>query len=58
MGEVDVLTSVNVHKSVGFLAFVSGADSDGTEGALSCNGVISFFYGLYVRTKLDLTMLV
>ena len=58
MSAGDVLTSVNVHKIVGYLAVSSGADSDVTEGALSCNGVIAFPGGLYVRTKLDLKMLV
>ena len=58
MGAGNVLTIVNVHKSVVSLAVYSGADSDGTEGALSCDGVIEFLGGLYVRTRLDLTMLV
>ena len=58
MGAVDVLTSVNVHKSVGYLAVSSGDDSNVTEGALSCNGVMAFLGGFYVRTKLYLTMLV
>ena len=58
MGVVDVLTSVNVHKSVVSLAVVSGADSDDTEVALSCGGVIAFLGGFYVRTKIYFTMLV
>ena len=58
MGAGDLLTSVNVHKIVVFMAVASGFDSDGTEGAISCDGVIVFLGGLYVRTKIDLIMLV
>ena len=43
---------------MGYLAVSSGADSDVTEGALSCNGVIALLDGLYIRTELDLKMLV
>ena len=58
MGAGNVLTIVNVHKSVVSLAVVSGADSDDTEVALSCGGVIAFLGGFYVRTKIYFTMLV
>ena len=58
MGAGDEMTSVNVHKSVGSLAIDSEVDSDGTEGELCCDGVIAFLCGFYVRTKVDLTMLV
>ena len=54
----DVLTRFKVHKSVGSLDFSLGADSDVNEGTLSCDGIIALLSGLYVRTKLDLTMLV
>ena len=57
-GAGDLLTRVKVHKGVGSLAVASGGNSDGTEDALGCDGVISFLSGLYVRTKLDLIMLV
>ena len=58
MGAGDVLTCVKVHKVVVSLAVTGGSDSDGTESALSCNSFIAFLGGLYVRTKLDLTILV
>ena len=49
---------VKVRKGVVSLAVSGGADIDGNEGALGCYGVIAFLDGLYVRDKLDLTMLV
>ena len=58
MGAGDVLTCVKVHKVVVSLAVIGGSDSDGTESVLSCNSFIAFLGGLYVRTKLDLTILV
>ena len=58
MGVVDVLTHVKVHKVVGSLAVDCGDDSDDTEDELSCSCVIAFLSTLFVRTKLDLTMLV
>ena len=51
-GEGDVLTCVKVNKGVGSLAVFGGSDSDGTEGAIGCNGVIAFLGGLYARDKL------
>ena len=58
MGAGDGLTRVKVHKGLGSLAVGGGADSDGTECALICDGVIAFLKGLYVKTRLDLTTLV
>ena len=57
-GSGDVLIRVMVHKGVGSLAVTGGADTDGTESALSCDGVITFLSGFHIITKLDLTMLV
>ena len=39
------------------LAITGGADTDSTESALSCDGVITFLGGFHVTTKPDLTML-
>ena len=52
------MTRVKVHKVVGSLAVASGTDSDVTKAVLGCNVVIDFFIGLYIITKLYLTMLV
>ena len=42
MVAVDVLTHVKFHKGVVSLAFLGGANSDGTESALSFCCVIAF----------------
>ena len=57
-GAGDVLTHVKVHKGVGSLDVAIGVDSDGTESALSCGGVINFLGSFHVRNKLDSTILV
>ena len=53
-----VLTRVKVHKGVVSMAVSGVVDSDGTKGALSYDDVIALLGGLYVRYKLDLTVLV
>ena len=57
-GAGDLLTRVKVHKGVVSTAVSGVVDSDGTKGALSCDDVIALLGGLYVRYKLDLTVLV